>query len=141
MRSEILRSGGIGFRLAFVTGFGMLFLYRSGGSYVVLIFDMVAFTRVHFFVRSVMLFGVMRFVLMEFFVMCFFVVLAGARQRFTWKQFDGSNIRGRLRWRRRVRVLVWLAVIVVLEVFENVADVEECVAVEADVHESGLHAR
>jgi hypothetical protein len=37
-------------------------------------------------------------------------------------------------------VFVRLAVIVVLKVFENVADVEECVAIEANVHESGLHA-
>ena len=30
--------------------------------------------------------------------------------------------------------------LVVLEVFKNVADVEECVAIQADVHESRLHA-
>jgi hypothetical protein len=35
---------------------------------------------------------------------------------------------------------VRLDVIVVLEVFENVADVQKRVAVQADVHESGLHA-
>jgi hypothetical protein len=35
---------------------------------------------------------------------------------------------------------VRLDVIVVLEVFENVADVQERVTVQADVHESGLHA-
>jgi len=34
-----------------------------------------------------------------------------------------------------------VAVIVVFEVFENVADVEECVAVQADVDERRLHAR
>jgi len=34
-----------------------------------------------------------------------------------------------------------MAVIVVLDVFEDVADVEKSVAVETDVHESGLHAR
>jgi hypothetical protein len=33
-----------------------------------------------------------------------------------------------------------MPVIVVLEVFENVADVQEGVAVEPDVHEGGLHA-
>jgi hypothetical protein len=36
---------------------------------------------------------------------------------------------------------VRLDVIVVLEIFENVADVQKRVAVQADVHESGLHAR
>jgi len=39
-----------------------------------------------------------------------------------------------------LRLLVRMPVIVVLEVFENVADVQESVAVEADVHESGLHS-
>jgi len=34
-----------------------------------------------------------------------------------------------------------MPVIVVLEVFENVADVQEGVAVETNVHEGGLHAR
>jgi hypothetical protein len=33
-----------------------------------------------------------------------------------------------------------MPVIVVLEVFENVADVQEGVAVETNVHEGGLHA-
>ena len=38
-----------------------------------------------------------------------------------------------------MRLLVRMPVIVVLEVFENVADVEESVAIEANVHERGLH--
>ena len=33
-----------------------------------------------------------------------------------------------------------VAVIVIFEIFEYIADVEESIAVEADVHESGLHA-
>jgi len=39
-----------------------------------------------------------------------------------------------------LRLLVRMPVIVVLEVFENVADVQEGVAVEPNVHEGGLHA-
>jgi len=35
---------------------------------------------------------------------------------------------------------VRVPVIVVFEVFENVADVQEGVAIKANVHESGLHA-
>jgi hypothetical protein len=35
---------------------------------------------------------------------------------------------------------VRVAVIVVLKIFENVADVEESIAIEADVHERRLHA-
>ena len=32
-----------------------------------------------------------------------------------------------------------VAVIVILEIFENVGDVQESIAIEADVNESGLH--
>jgi hypothetical protein len=35
---------------------------------------------------------------------------------------------------------VRVAVIIVFEIFENVADVKESIAIEADVNESGLHA-
>ena len=42
--------------------------------------------------------------------------------------------------RRYGRLPRCMAVIVVLEVFENVADVEKRVAIQANVHECGLHA-
>ncbi len=77
--------------------------------------------------------------MMEFFVARFFVVFAGASQGFTRKQFDRRTNRGWQGRRRGLMVLMRLAVIVVLEVFENVADVEESVAIEANVHERGLH--
>src|SRR6266567_4742011 len=65
-----------------------------------------------------------------------------AREGFSWEHFDGRTVargdcgdRGmrHMRFRR-------MAVLVVLEVFENVADIEESVAIQADVHESRLHA-
>jgi hypothetical protein len=37
--------------------------------------------------------------------------------------------------------MIVVPVVITFEIFENVADVEECVAIQADVHESGLHAR
>ena len=37
--------------------------------------------------------------------------------------------------------MIVVTVVVAFQIFENVADVEECVAVQADVHESRLHAR
>jgi hypothetical protein len=40
-----------------------------------------------------------------------------------------------------VRLGVPVSVIVILEILENVADVQEGVAIKPDVHESGLHAR
>jgi hypothetical protein len=36
---------------------------------------------------------------------------------------------------------VRIAVVVVFKIFEDVADVQEGIAIEADVHESGLHTR
>src|SRR6266567_4772646 len=100
---------------------------------------MFAFRGVHFLLRSVLVLRGVSSVLMEFFVTHFFVVLAGASQGFTGKQFDRRTNRGWQRRRRGLMVLMRLPVIVVLEVFENVADVEESVAIEANVHESGLH--
>src|ERR1051325_971099 len=83
---------------------------------------------------------------MELFVMRilarFGVPFGGAREGFTWKQFDGRTVacgdcgdRG-----TRSVLFVRLAVLVVLEVFKNVADVEKSVAIQANVHESRLHA-
>jgi hypothetical protein len=36
---------------------------------------------------------------------------------------------------------MFVAVIIIFEVFENIADVQESVAIETDIHESRLHAR
>src|SRR6266567_573248 len=101
---------------------------------------MFAFRGVHFLLRSVLVLRGVSSVLMEFFVTHFFVVFAGASQGFTGKQFDRKTNRGRRQGRSRgLMVLMRLSVIVVLEIFENVADVEESVAIEANVHESRLH--
>jgi hypothetical protein len=74
--------------------------------------------------------------------MIFFMLVrgSGVAQRFTGKQFDNIGRRGRKRRRRRGCVRVRVAVIIVFEIFENVADVEESIAIKADVNESGLHA-
>jgi hypothetical protein len=94
-----------------------------------------------FVVGSVLFLYRMSFVLMKLLVAWMFVVLGGSGQRLTRKHFDRRTNRGRQRRDRGLRLLVWMAVIVVLEVFEDVADVEKSVAVETDVHKSGLHAR
>jgi hypothetical protein len=81
---------------------------------------------------------------------------ACSRQRFSRQNIDGGIwcflgviqrvSHGHLHIRRAGRradrrgVLLLMPVIVVFQVFENVADVEESVAIQADVHESGLHA-
>ena len=68
----------------------------------------------------------------------------GVGQRFAWQHFDNVRRRGRVsrgeRGRSRRLIRVRMPVIVVLEIFENVADVKEGIAIEADVNESGLHA-
>jgi len=56
-----------------------------------------------------------------------------ARQNFG---YDG---RGCLRRAVAVRIAVTMAVIVILKIFENVADVQEGIAVESDIDEGGLH--
>src|SRR4029077_3146577 len=55
------------------------------------------------------------------------------------RQNFGSDGRGSLRRAVAVRIAVTMAVIVVLEIFENVADVQKGVAVETDIDEGGLH--
>jgi hypothetical protein len=65
---------------------------------------------------------------------------SGVAERFTREQFDNVGWSRRKRRRRCGCILVRMAVIVVLEIFENVADVKESIAIEADVNESGLHA-
>src|SRR5439155_599180 len=61
-------------------------------------------------------------------------------ERFAWKHFHGStNSRGQ-RCHGSLRLLVRVPVIVVFEIFENIADIQESVAIQTDVHESGLHA-
>jgi len=135
MRREVLRRGSIGIRLAFLSRFGVLIFHGSGRNRVVMLLEMLVFSGVRFIVRSVLLIRVMSCVLVEL-----FVVIADPGQGFTWKHFDRGTIRGGQRRHGGLRLLVRMPVIVVLKVFENVTDVQESIAVEANVHESGLHA-
>lgn len=60
---------------------------------------------------------------------------------FAGQAFDGGGATAVAGSGRLLAVLiVAMAVIVIFEVFENIADVQESVAVETDVHEGGLHA-
>lgn len=79
---------------------------------------------------------------MSFVGVLFFMLMrgSGAAQRFAGEQFDDVRRRGRERGRHRRLIGVCVPVIVVFEIFENVADVKEGIAIEADVDESGLHA-
>jgi len=72
----------------------------------------------------------------------FFMLMqgSGVGQRFAGKQFDDVRCRGRVRRRSGRQIRVRMPMIVIFEIFENVADVKESIAIEADIHESGLHA-
>ena len=68
------------------------------------------------------------------------LAFAYGRERFTRQQINRLP-GGDSRHCGGMRFAVTVAVIVVFEIFENIADIQEGVAIQADVHESGLHAR
>ena len=73
----------------------------------------------------------------------FFVACRTSAQRFARQRFDRMRtaLVGVRRVWRSARGGFAVAMVIVFEVFEDVAHVEECITVQADVHESGLHAR
>jgi len=93
---------------------------------------------VGFVVRGLLL--VMSFFSVEAGLRRFLAMFVSASQALSRQNFNRGVDRRRQRRRRAMRMLPRMAVIVVFEIFENVADVEEGVTVQADVHESGLHA-
>jgi hypothetical protein len=103
-------------------------------------------------VMFVMLFAVLivksfsvSFVVLAPLMMLFVVLVAFVRlrraalaYRFARQNF-GGNGSGRLRWAMTMRITVPMAVIVIFKIFENVADVQKGIAVEADIDKGGLH--
>jgi hypothetical protein len=140
VRREILWRRSVRIRLAFLGGFSVSLILNARLLVVLMLVEMLTFIGgVCFLVRAMT--TVMSFFLMELFVGRLFVVLPGAGQRFAREQFD-LGVRGRRQRRRQpLRLLVRMSMIVIFQVFEDVADVEESVAIEADVHEGRLHAR
>ena len=67
-------------------------------------------------------------------------MLGGVAQRLARQHFSVHRY-GNRRGCGSMRLGVPMPVIVIFKIFENVADVQEGIAVEPDVHESGLHAR
>ena len=163
--AEILGRGRVGFGLA-LFGFsvqvgmrgslGVVMLFDGGVLFVIVnMFGMVAvlvfvFAMLVFTVRLVEGFGLREIVMSRLVAVLDSVVdpvfdsvqvggFGGVTDRFAGQYF-GVYRDGNL-WRRcGVRLGVPVAVIVIFEIFENVADVQEGVAVKPDVHESGLHA-
>src|SRR5712671_3785986 len=129
MGSEVLRRGSVGIRLAILGRFGVMIFDGGGLSFFVMVLEKLAFDGVRLLVRIVRLLH----------RMSVFVMLGGPSQGFTGEQFDRGTIGGRQRGNGGLRLLVRMAVVVVLEIFEDVTNVQESVAIEADIHERGLH--
>jgi hypothetical protein len=140
MGCKILWRGSVGIWLAFLGRFSVLVLDGSGLNFAVMLLEMFTFGGARFLVGSMRLIRMVKFFGMKLFVVGFFVMFSGTRQGFARQQFDRRTDRGCGRGSRNLRHIVRVPVVVVLEIFENVADVQEGVAVQANVHESGLHA-
>jgi len=140
MGREVLRRGSVGIRLAFFARFGMLLFHGGRRNCFMMFLEWLALNGGRIIVRSVRLIHDMGFAVVKLLVVRFFVVFAGAGQRFTGKHFHGGAVRGGQRGRGRWRVFLRMPVIIVFEVFEDVANVQESVSVETNVHEGGLHA-
>jgi hypothetical protein len=141
VRRKILRCGSVGFRLAFVKRVDLSAVPIRGS--FVMFFNIFTF-RARCIMRKRLLFlpgflG-MRFIRMRVIETDFFVGNIRVAQCFPREQFDGRRVRNDWHRNNALLLLVPVAVIVVFEVFEYVADVEESIAVEADVHESRLHS-
>lgn len=61
-------------------------------------------------------------------------------ERFARENFNGLAA-GLYRCRCVLVTMIIVTVVIAFEIFEDVTNVEKCVAVQADVHKSGLHAR
>jgi hypothetical protein len=119
--------------------FQVVIFGRRGLLGVVVFPQMLSFFGVDFLVNYVLEWGGLFRV--ELLVMDFLQSLSRTGQSFSRKDLDrGTQGRGQSR-RNALSQIVRLDVVVVFEVFENVADVQKRIAVQADVHESGLHAR
>src|SRR5580698_8851289 len=108
--------------------------------FVVVMFVMLFAVRVEtgFCVRFTVLVPIMVLVLM-------FFAFVGFGSAALAKRLAGQNFRrdgrGNLRRAVAMRIAMPMAVIVILKIFENVADVQEGIAVQTDVNEGGLHTR
>lgn len=64
----------------------------------------------------------------------------GVSQRFAGEQLDNVGRYRRISGGSGGGIGMGVAMIVVFEIFEDITDVKESIAIEADVNESGLHA-
>jgi hypothetical protein len=157
VRRKILRSRSVGLRLFFVRGITAFAVKTielfsgervEGRSYVAGLGFGVFLAREHAFtagkmrdrvpgIRERQILKVFGFVWGE---SNFFAFGVSAVQSFAGQQFNGGSCATDDR-RRGGRSIVCVAVIVILEIFENVADVKKRVAVQTNFDEGRLHSR
>jgi hypothetical protein len=148
LMAEVLRRRGVRFRLAFFEFRLSLFIARFGvGASLSMNFFVLRFLR---FGRNILAMSIVVMLLARSFgdfvrraltvsFVSSFIAPVSVRQHFARQRFDVSA-RRRNRRCLRVRLAGRVPVIVILEIFENVANVKESVAIQADVNESGLHS-
>jgi hypothetical protein len=139
MRREILRRGGVRIGLALVRGFRVRFVGRGRLGILVMLFYVTAFGGVGLVLRATPFFLVMIFFSMKGLLQRLIVKPCGVGQRLTRQDFHWRRASRRQRRGRVLLLLVGVHWIIVFQIFENVADIQERVAVETDVDESGLH--
>lgn len=137
--SKILRGRSVGFRLTLIGVGNLGILMLSSGSRGCGFFAFAEFGGAILLLRRLVDRGVIGVRLIEVNV----VVNTGGCEGLTGQQFDGggriaASNGGERRVSRGMGVIV--SMIVVFEVFENIADVQEGVAIQADVDECRLHA-
>jgi hypothetical protein len=138
---EILRSGGVRIGLALVRGFCVRFVVGGRLCILVILIYAIALCGARFVMRAVPFVYVKIFFSVGRLLQRFIREPRGVGQRLTRQDFHRRIDRRRQGRRRALRLLVRMHRVVVFQIFENVADVQKRVAIEADVHESGLHAR
>jgi hypothetical protein len=118
---------------------------RIGLALIVELFGMFGNTRNSVFASGVDFFDVRANLLILWICVTVFAwrsltAVLRSSQRFARENFN--QLAAGLYRRRCVLVtMIIVTVIIAFEIFEDVTNVEECVAVQADVHKSGLHAR
>jgi hypothetical protein len=137
VRREILRSGSVRIGLALVRSLRVLLV--EGSRLHIFAMLLYALGGVRFVMRDVCFVQVMNFFVWGRLLQSLIVEPRSVGQRLTRQDFHRRTDRRRQGGRGALRLLMRMHWVVVFQVFENVADVQKRVAVEADIHESRLH--
>jgi hypothetical protein len=140
VRRKILRRGSVRIGLTFVRGLWVLFVEGGRLRILVMLFQVISLGGVRFVMRDVRFVQVMNFFALGRLLQSLIVEPGGVGQRLARQDFHRRTDRRRQGRGGTLRLLMRMHRVVVFQVFENVANVQKRVAVEADIHESRLHA-